>query len=113
MSVPRYKDSRVLVDGFDFRHGNHKPSRVSKSVESPAASGTERDNQISLFRWCAQWQREFPVLGKIFHVPNGEFRFAKTAGLLKASGVRSGVLDTILRYIARATADTMSVAVVT
>lgn len=54
---------------------------------------TEAEEQTELFSWIRLFEPQFPVLGLIYHTPNGEKRDKATAGRLKAMGVRAGVPD--------------------
>lgn len=58
---------------------------------------TEHESQVEFFTW---WHR-FAVRNKLppsmcFAIPNGGQRHARTAGMLKAEGVTSGVSDIFL-----------------
>lgn len=56
----------------------------------------ESSEQVSLFEWCEYSLRKYPQLSLLFHVPNGGFRSAATAGRMKAEGVKAGVPDLCL-----------------
>lgn len=64
--------------------------------EQLAASGTEDGNQAALFCWAAINRVKYPELKWLFAIPNGGKRDKRTANKLKATGVKSGVLDTFL-----------------
>lgn len=61
-----------------------------------AASDTEDGHQAALFCWCALNIKLYPELKWLFAIPNGGKRDARTAGKLKATGVKSGVPDMFL-----------------
>lgn len=56
----------------------------------------ESSEQISLFEWCEYSRGRYPQLALLFHVPNGGYRSATTAGRMKAEGVKAGVPDLCL-----------------
>jgi len=57
---------------------------------------SEHAEQAALFRWAALASRVHPELRLLFAVPNGGARNKRTAGMLKAEGVRAGVPDVCL-----------------
>jgi hypothetical protein len=54
---------------------------------------SESDLQIAIFRWASTMEAQYPELKWLYHCPNGAKRDSKTAGLLKAQGVKAGILD--------------------
>jgi hypothetical protein len=64
--------------------------------ESLAKSGSEDAMQMALFCWAQQNQDKYPELKYLFHIPNGGFRDIRTAGKLRATGVKKGVPDICL-----------------
>lgn len=58
--------------------------------------GWESSEQMSLFEWCEYSMGKYPQLSLLFHVPNGGYRSAATAGRMKAEGVKAGVPDLCL-----------------
>jgi hypothetical protein len=60
-----------------------------------AAAPLEHDIQRAFFDWVRLAEGAEPRLKLMFAVPNGGLRSAKTAGMLKAEGVRAGVLDVL------------------
>lgn len=56
---------------------------------------TEEQDQIALIEWFDQWAPK-PLRERLAAVPNGGYRMAKTAGRLKAQGVRPGFPDLLL-----------------
>lgn len=64
--------------------------------EALARSGSEDGHQAALFCWCAIHAKEHPELKWLFAIPNGGWRDPATANKLKATGVKSGVLDICL-----------------
>lgn len=57
---------------------------------------SESSEQISLFEWCEYSNGKYPELKLLFHIPNGGYRSAATAGRMKAEGVKAGVPDLFL-----------------
>lgn len=57
---------------------------------------SEHAEQATFIQWCDLHGYEYPELTRVFAIPNGGFRSAKTAGELKAEGVRAGVPDLCL-----------------
>lgn len=58
--------------------------------------GTEHGEQAAWFAWVAANVGTMPDLSKAFAIPNGGLRDAKTASMMKAEGVRSGIPDVLL-----------------
>lgn len=58
--------------------------------------GTEHGEQAAWFAWVAANVGTMPDLAKAFAIPNGGLRDAKTASMMKAEGVRSGIPDVLL-----------------
>lgn len=58
--------------------------------------GDEHAHQVALFAWADAVRRQHPELRWLHSVPNGGARSARTAGRLKAEGVRRGVPDVLL-----------------
>lgn len=63
--------------------------------ESIAAVGTEHAHQVAYFMWAAMTLTP-EVNNVLFAIPNGGYRDPKTAGNLKAEGVKAGVGDVFL-----------------
>ncbi len=59
-------------------------------------TGSESEEQQTLFQWAELMLNRYPPLALLYHVPNGGARSAATAGRLKAEGVKSGVPDLCL-----------------
>lgn len=57
---------------------------------------TEHNEQVSLFNWAWTQRRQYPELDLLFAVPNGGQRRKRTAGMLRAEGVKSGIPDVVL-----------------
>lgn len=57
---------------------------------------TENQEQALIFEWAGLNERRHPELRLLFAVPNGGYRPPKTAAILKATGVKSGVPDICL-----------------
>ena len=54
----------------------------------------EEEEQIALLRWVDEIAvRTEPLLGLLYHIPNGKYRTKAGAGRLKAMGVRPGLPD--------------------
>jgi len=56
----------------------------------------ETDEQIALMEWASWHVKKYPELLWLIHVPLGEYRHKKTAGVLKAMGVKKGFPDIML-----------------
>lgn len=56
---------------------------------------TEEQDQIALIQWFDLWAPN-GLKGRLAAVPNGGYRCKKTAGRLKAAGVRPGFPDLLL-----------------
>lgn len=57
---------------------------------------TEAQEQESLFQWAEIMQKQYPVLRRMYHIPNGGSRNKIEAANLKRQGVKSGVPDICL-----------------
>ncbi len=57
---------------------------------------SESEHQIALFVWAHYHKTTLPELRWMIHIPNGGMRSKRTAGRLKAEGVKSGVSDILL-----------------
>ena len=57
---------------------------------------TELQEQMTIFEWAEYMKRTMPELLLLFHVPNGGKRDARTAAVMKLSGVKPGVPDMCL-----------------
>lgn len=57
---------------------------------------TEDAEQRTLISWCRWMEGQYPDLGMILHIPNGEYRTPTTGKRLKAQGVKAGVPDLFL-----------------
>lgn len=64
--------------------------------EQLAASGSESGNQQALLCWAQQNIAKYPELKWLAAIPNGGYRDIRTAGRLKAEGVKAGMPDLIL-----------------
>lgn len=62
--------------------------------EQIAANGSEHSSQTALFCWSAS--SGISELRWLFAIPNGGLRDSRTAGKLKAEGVKAGVWDIFL-----------------
>jgi hypothetical protein len=56
----------------------------------------EHAHQVALFAWAESVRRQYPDLRWMHSVPNGGVRSPRTAGRMKAEGVRRGVVDVFL-----------------
>jgi hypothetical protein len=69
--------------------------RIS-SCCAPAPVPTEESEQAYIFEW-AEWEKgKYPELALLHAIPNGGYRSAKTAVMLKRTGVKPGVPDMFL-----------------
>ena len=57
------------------------------------AGASEETEQIYIFCWAEGLAHRYPILERLYHVPNGGARSKAVAGKLKAAGVKSGVPD--------------------
>ena len=98
-----------LVQGFDFRHGRHKPLAVSKSAGQ--TNYPEDAEQEALFEWIRANSQRCPDLAALRHIPNGGFRgenrtvtrkdgssytYNPVGAALKRRGVLRGTFDNLL-----------------
>lgn len=66
-------------------------------LSSGAAAPKEIDDQIAVVRWAhGEGAQQYPVLGLLHHIPNGEYRPKGTGGRLRGAGVLSGMPDLFL-----------------
>lgn len=70
---------------------NHPTGRVFTPT-----TGSESEEQQTLFQWAAIMQSRLPELALLHHIPNGGQRAVTTAKRLKAEGVKAGVPDVSL-----------------
>ncbi len=54
--------------------------------------------QKNLIDWAQLWAGRYPVLDRLFHVPNGGHRNKAVAAKLKKLGVKKGIPDLCLPY---------------
>lgn len=66
-------------------HGKYNPTRDA-----------EQNEQIKVLNWASSTGRVHRALDTLFHIPNGGGRSKAEAGILKAMGVKAGVLDLFL-----------------
>lgn len=57
---------------------------------------SEHQEQVALFEWAQLAQGRWPELSLLHAIPNGGQRSPRTAGMLKAEGVKPGVPDIFL-----------------
>lgn len=57
---------------------------------------TEEQHQITLIQWADALASQHPELALLYHVPNGGYRARRTAGRMKAAGLRRGCPDLCL-----------------
>lgn len=57
---------------------------------------SEAQHQRAVFAWAAVMSKRYPLLGMMFHVPNGGYRNPREARNLRLQGVKPGVPDIIL-----------------
>jgi hypothetical protein len=67
-----------------------------------AKSNTEHAHQVALFMWASIAKQVETRLEWMHAIPNGGLRDKRTAGRLKAEGVRKGVSDVFLPWPERA-----------
>ena len=71
----------------------HQKTNNGGTTMEYRTTGTESQEQQTLFQWAAIKQRELPELALLHHIPNGGQRARTTAARLKAEGVKAGVPD--------------------
>lgn len=59
----------------------------------------EHDEQVAVIEWANGLAGRVPELARLFAIPNGGKRSITTAAMLKAEGVRRGVLDLFLPVV--------------
>lgn len=79
-----------------------KQLKKAKAVtpEQLAASGSEDGEQAALFCWSASMCGQYPQLKWLHAIPNGGSRHVAEATKMVAAGLRKGVLDIFLPYVA-------------
>ena len=76
------------------------PAVLSRSEQrKKQAELPEHDEQAEVIRWAEAHKIRAPELGRIFAIPNGGKRSKTTAAMLKAEGVKKGVLDLFLPVV--------------
>lgn len=61
-----------------------------------ARTGSEHGHQAAVFCWSVEYAKVDPRIHFMFAIANGGFRDIITASMLKAEGVKRGVLDIFL-----------------
>lgn len=79
-------------------HGLKKSEDASLATANlrPLRNDREHLEQKALMEWVGLRRRAHPDLDLLYAIPNGGHRNRRTAGRLKAEGVRSGVPDLCL-----------------
>jgi hypothetical protein len=72
--------------------GGNIPTRAYTKAPPPK----EDVEQTCLFRWADYQSGAYPVLRKMYHIPNGGKRGKAEAARFKAQGVKAGVPDICL-----------------
>lgn len=80
----------VISVTLEEYHELIKPKSKRKAAKYAA---TEAQEQIALLDWIAKVEPREGRLGRLFHVPNGEYRDKATGAKLQRMGVRPGVPD--------------------
>ena len=62
----------------------------------------EHDEQVALFSWAKEYEKQYPPLQLLYAIPNGGYRHRATAVNLKAEGVKAGVPDCFLPVVCTA-----------
>lgn len=70
------------------------PRTPTLTLTAPTMS--EEEEQIALLQRLRYAEARCPELALLFAIPNGGWRFPKTAARLKAAGVKAGVPDLFL-----------------
>ena len=82
---------RVRDDG---RGQAPAPYRLTQAKAAPASPApTEHEEQVALFEWAAANEVQEPALSMLHATPNGGYRPAHTAALMKAEGQKAGYPD--------------------
>lgn len=77
--------------------GNYRTSKEEMiTPEQLSKSGSEHGEQSAIFCWAAINIDKYPELKWLAAIPNGGYRDKRTAGNLKAEGVKRGVPDMVL-----------------
>lgn len=79
------------------RFGGASAARLeAKASRSAPREDREHEEQAALISWAEHAAHALPELALLFAIPNGGARSKKTAGRLKAEGVKPGVPDLLL-----------------
>ena len=70
-----------------------KPRPHYQIPTPPIPAPKEDVEQTALFRWAAYQSGAYPVLRKMYHIPNGGKRGKAEAARFKAQGVKAGMPD--------------------
>jgi hypothetical protein len=89
------RDARSLLEIAKGIGVVTKPPRKSK-IEKRELNPTEHVEQSMLIQRLAVQEGKYPELELIYAVPNGGYRSARTAKLMKAEGVKRSVPDLVL-----------------
>lgn len=74
-------------------------AKISKALMPEDIAGvSEHSAQAALFAWAALAQHQYPMLKWLHAIPNGGLRDKRTASMLKAEGVKSGIADVFLPW---------------
>jgi hypothetical protein len=92
------------LQAYGYREVGGKVVRIAPLAETRAAvlpgrhrQQPEEDQQVALFQWRDQvGVLAEPLLGLLYHTPNGKQRSQAAAGRLKAMGTTRGVFDLFL-----------------
>lgn len=83
-----------------FKSVATKSSSKPVTPEQLAASGSEDGEQMAVFAWAASMCGQYPQLKWLHAIPNGGSRNIAEATNMVAAGLRKGVLDIFLPYVA-------------
>jgi hypothetical protein len=87
-----------VCNGVRFETQGKRFEYVGKgeAMKSGVILPKETEEQKLVMEWASWNLRRYPDLKWLIHVPLGEYRHKKTAGLLKAMGVKKGFPDIML-----------------
>lgn len=107
--MTRFKSARELerhlqASGSDAQVVRRTPARRSAeraaalALEERKQKHPEHDEQVKLVRWARANAERHRALALLFSIPNGGFRHARTAALIKAEGALAGIPDLFLAW---------------
>jgi len=92
--MPELFGMTVSDDVLALNHEHMQPQRQRSARMTPQR--TEHDEQADVVAWAQAMEVMHPDLWLLHAIPNGGHRYARTAAILKAEGVKPGVPDLCL-----------------